>query len=408
MSYESSTRTGRLLTAALLLLAAGACRSTVAPGVPIHLDARALEMSAIQPLGTDSTLDVATWNLEWFGDPSNGPDDEDLQLENVRSLVAALELDFWSVQEIADAAHFATLLDRLDGYDGILANDPRVVHGPDYYNDFGGNELKVGLVYRTAAVTVDSARVILTEHDFAFAGRPPVELHLTVAEGDRGPLDLVVILIHAKAGAREADRERRATGAAALQSYLDEARGDRRVLVIGDFNDDVDTSIVQGQPTPYGAFVADTDHYLFPTAEISAAGGKSTVFYSEVIDHHLATDELAADYVPGTAPAFPTELYLDGYGETTSDHYPILARYAPWTAGGPTMAVDGPHRRVELTWTGAGTTPVYVFRNGARVAVGGEDGTYMDTLPVDGPTVVVYRVCDAALDRCSNDATVSF
>ena len=33
-------------------------------------------LSQVPKIGTDSTLDVATWNIEWFGDSLNGPSNE--------------------------------------------------------------------------------------------------------------------------------------------------------------------------------------------------------------------------------------------------------------------------------------------------------------------------------------------
>ena len=37
----------------------------------------------IPSVGTSDALDVATWNIEHFGNPSSGPSDDDLQLKKV-------------------------------------------------------------------------------------------------------------------------------------------------------------------------------------------------------------------------------------------------------------------------------------------------------------------------------------
>ena len=34
--------------------------------------------------GSATTLDIASWNIEWFGDTGNGPSNETLQLQNAR------------------------------------------------------------------------------------------------------------------------------------------------------------------------------------------------------------------------------------------------------------------------------------------------------------------------------------
>ena len=122
-------------------------------------------------------------------------------------------------------------------------------------------------------------------------------------------------------------RERRETAAAALKAYLDGVRPTDAVLVAGDFNDDIDESIAADRETPYAGFLADPDDYGFATAPLTAAGETSTVFYDDVIDHHLATDELAADFIDGSATVVPAGEYVPAYGETTSDHYPVVTRY---------------------------------------------------------------------------------
>lgn len=279
-----------------------------------------------EAVGTDSTLDFATWNLEWFGDTRNGPSNEDLQLQNVQFLISGLEIDIWSVQEVTSSSHFNSLLDKLDGYDGILANDPIVQSDSAYYDNFGGNEQKVGLIYKSDIITVNSAQLILTDYDYEFAGRPPVEVQLSATIGQQSQ-NLVVVLLHGKCCTDNESYERKQTGAEALKTYLDQTRPDDYVMLIGDFNDDVDTSISSGKESAYQNFVEDSINYIFPTKELSDAGISSTVFYPDVIDHHLTSNELYELYVENSALSFPAGDYVSNYGESTSDHYPVLSRY---------------------------------------------------------------------------------
>ncbi len=290
--------------------------------------------TAVPAQGTSTTLDFATWNLEWFGDPDNGPGDEALQLDNVHHIISGLDMDLWSVQEVTSVPHFDNLVSQLSGYDGFLANDPAVTDGAAYYSDFDDNELKVGIIYKTALATVQSAKVILKEYDHEFAGRPPVEVQLSVSV-DGAAIDLVMILLHAKAGSGRDDWDRRNTASAALKSYLDSTYPTASVMVIGDFNDDVDQSITRPKDSPYKNFVDDATDYTFPTKELSDAGISSTVYYSEMIDHHLSTDDLIASYVDGSVQVFPADQYLDDYDQTTSDHYPVLSNFS-LSGGGST------------------------------------------------------------------------
>ncbi len=250
-------------------------------------------------------------------------------------------MDLWSVQEVVDPAHFAALVASLPGYGGLLATDPVVTDGARYYSDFDGQEQKVGLIYKASVATVRSARVILGAQEREFAGRPPVEVELFVTVDGR-QFELILILVHAKAGSGQPDWEQRNAAAALLKDYLDRTNPAGQVMVVGDFNDDVDVSITPPNPSPYKRFVDDSTAYFVPTKALTDAGKSSTVDFTEMIDHHLVTDELKGAYLPNSAEVFPADQYLASYRRTTSDHYPVLARYLPGQAysSGRSLAND--------------------------------------------------------------------
>lgn len=275
--------------------------------------------------GTSATLDVATWNLLFFGAANQGPADEPLQMARVRDVILGTDFDVWGVQEVTDADAFASLLDRLPGYQGFLASDASVSGGSDSYNR---GELKIGLIYKTALAEVTGARVILTELDYEFAGRPPLEVQARVTIGGASR-DVVLIVLHAKAVADETSWERRMAAGEGLREYLDATWPDRAVFVPGDWNDDVDESIVRGRDTPYRSLVDAAPEWVFPTASLSAAGARSMPRYTEVIDHILASDEAMAWYEEGSAMVYEVDDIIPDYLDTTSDHLPVLARFAP-------------------------------------------------------------------------------
>ncbi len=283
--------------------------------------------------GLPGTLDVGNWNVEWFGDPHHGPTDEARQLDGVSAVMAGARLDIWGLEEVVDAARFRKLLARLPGYAGVLANDASVQGGPASYSDFHNAEQKVALVYRKDEVTVLGARVILARHDHDFAGRPPVEFRLRVHIGGASET-LIVIVMHAKSGRDAGSWRRRRAAARALKSYLDETFPTARVLVIGDFNDEVDGSISAGHASPYRAFVGDSADYTFTTLSLEREGIASMVDHRTVIDQQLATNEQYADYVDGSVRVLRADRWVPGYARTTSDHYPVFARYRVVAPGG--------------------------------------------------------------------------
>jgi endonuclease/exonuclease/phosphatase family metal-dependent hydrolase len=273
--------------------------------------------------GTATTLDFGNWNLEWFGSTSNGPTNESLQLSNARDVIQGADLDIWGLEEVVSTTSFSNLKSQLPGYAGLLASDATVTSGSTYYSS---SEQKVGILYKTSVASVLSARVILTSYDSDFAGRPPLEVKMRVNLNGRTG-DIVVIVLHAKAFNDTTSWQRRYNASQALKSYLDSTYPTTKVMVFGDWNDDVDTSITSGKASPYQNFVLDPADYTFPTKALSDAGISTTVSYTDAIDHQLVTNELTASYVSGSVQAYRVDAYISNYSSSTSDHFPVLSRY---------------------------------------------------------------------------------
>jgi endonuclease/exonuclease/phosphatase family metal-dependent hydrolase len=319
------------------------------------------EAVTIPARGAASTFDVGSWNIEWFGDTANGPSNETLQLQNARDVIAGTDFDVWGLAEIVSTSQFNSLKSQLSGYAGFLANDASVTGGSSYY---GSSEQKVGILYKSALMSLQQARIILTGSDDAFAGRPPLEVKLRVTLSGTTQ-DIVVIVLHAKCCDDATSWQRRTTAAGALKSYLDSSYLSQKVIVIGDFNDDLDTSITSGHASPYQAFVNDSAAYRFPTKALSDAHIATTVDYPDTIDQHLVTNELYAQYVASSVQAYRVDSYISSYGTTTSDHYPILSRYN-WSGSGGTGGTGG------AGGTGGGGTG---GAGGAGGSSGGTGGT---------------------------------
>lgn len=285
---------------------------------------------AIPARGEATTLDIASWNIEWFGDGSFGPTDEALQLRNVRDVVAGTDFDIWGFAEVVDDAQWQRLVGQLPGYTGLLANDPSVIDGAASYSDFGNAEQKVAILYKSSLASVLDARVILTGNDYDFGGRAPLQVTLRVTLNGATD-DIVVIVIHPKCCSDTTSWQRRVNASSALKSYLDATFPTEKAWVIGDFNDDVDTSILSGHASPYANFVGDPARYKLPTQALTVARIASTVRYSDMIDHHLNTTASNALYLADSVGVERVDQYIPGYGTTTSDHYPVLSRYA-WPA----------------------------------------------------------------------------
>jgi hypothetical protein len=65
-------------------------------------------------------------------------------------------------------------------------------------------------------------------------------------------------------------------------------------------------------------------------------------------------------------------------------------------------------RRADLSWSGATSNRVDVYRNGALIVRTRNDGFYTDRIDGGGPGTFTYQVCEAGTATCSNQATVTF
>jgi endonuclease/exonuclease/phosphatase family metal-dependent hydrolase len=390
--------------AGLLTLVLAACEG------PTAVRPRAVPQLArvvVPAQGTAASLDVASWNVEWFGDAANGPSNDALQLSNVRDVIAGADADVWGMVEVVDATDWSSLKSQLTGYSGILANDASVTGGSTWYS---ASEQKVGLLYKTSLATVVSAKIILTAYDSDFAGRPPLEvkLHITLNGTTE---DVVFIVLHMKAFNDATSWQRRQNASNALKSYLDTTYPTQKVVVVGDWNDDVDTSITPGEPSPYANFVSDAARYTYPTKALSDAGVASTVSYSDMIDHHLDSNEMYATYVAGSAEVFRVDSYITSYGTTTSDHYPVISRYN-WAGTPASVTVTAPNGGESwaggtvhnVTWTSSGVSNVkleYTLDGGSTwstivASTPASAGSYAWTVPGSASTNAKVRVSDTA------------
>lgn len=401
------------------LLALAACEAPTAsrprpvPGGPA--------LTVVPAQGTAATLDVASWNVEWFGDASNGPSDDALQLANVRDVIAGADCDVWGLEEVVDVADWNSLKSQLTGYTGILASDASVTNGSTYYS---ASEQKVGLLFKSSLATVLSSRIILTGNDTDFAGRPPLEVKLRITLNG-STQDVVFIVLHMKAFNDVASWQRRQNASVALKSYIDTNYPTQKVIVVGDWNDDVDASITAGQPSPYANFVSDAADYTFPTKALSDAGVASTVSYTDMIDHHLDTNDLYASYVAASAEVFRADSYIASYGTTTSDHYPVITRYNQGGGVAASVAVTSPNGGESwvggtvhnVTWTSSGVTNVKLeyTLDGTTwstivASTAASAGSYAWTVPNSATTGAKVRVTDtgsAATDASDAAFTIT-
>ena len=367
-----------------------------------------------------NTLEVVNWNMEWFGSPAAGfgPDDKELQFTNATSVLRQLDADVFALLEVVDTLSLSKLVATMPGY----------AYRVSYFGSAADDSLdtdyrltqKLAFVYRTSVVKNPKfsaffrSRQAQNAPDYSYwsSGRFPFVMQADViVNGVTKPVTFVAI--HAKANTDPilTSYDRRKRAADELKTKLDTDYAGQNVVVLGDFNDDLDQTITAGiSPaiTSYSAFTNDAANYPSPTLqELSLTGQKSTVGYNDVIDHVVTSKPLYSYFIPGTAEV-QTRITstIANYGSTTSDHYPVLTRYN-FTA--PDLVVNtanqavaaGTYNNITVTSTGAGVLQGPVVANGAVIVQnGGSLNTNCQPLTGSGTFAVAdggtLAICDAA------------
>lgn len=277
----------------------------------------------VPKIGTDTTLDIGTWNIEWFGDSLNGPSNEVTQLKNVTEVIQGMNLDLLGLCEISNAGYWAKLQSNLPDYGAVLTNYSQTQ--------------KTGLLYRKSMFRLLYSKSILLAFDYEFAsGRFPLEVALETQWGSKKDT-MYIWVMHLKANtgstsAKLTSYNRRAKAAEELKNYLDPKKRWKGV-VLGDWNDDLDVSIVSGKASPFVDWRNDTN-YVFPSYRLSLAKQKSTASYSEMIDHMCVTTSMKSNWLLNQSGVMVGDAYVPSYRFNTSDHYPVWARFSmewkPW------------------------------------------------------------------------------
>ncbi|MDX1671801.1 MAG: endonuclease/exonuclease/phosphatase family protein [Balneolaceae bacterium] len=315
MTRKRSTATSLLIASILILTGCSQGEKIVDPGG----DA----IAPNDPVPSDGRLEAVTWNIEWYGSESHGPTDELLQTTNVAEVMDSLKADLYALQEIRSRQALNSLLERLQGYRGFVADHINWIQ-------------KTAFIYNDRAIDSLSAGPITEGQDaFDWAGRLPTYFMFNYTFNNQ-TVPVYAVVIHAKANTgstaeKQEAYQRRRRAADSLYRYLQQNRPDANIILLGDFNDDVDRSIVDGISTsPYEEFVTDTIHFDVITRSLSMMGRSSYLENSgtDLIDHIVISNELEDEYQPGSEAVYDRPLvYIENYPATTSDHLPVWSKF---------------------------------------------------------------------------------
>ncbi len=293
----------------------------------------------IRSQSTASTLDVISWNVEFFGAPyASGPADKDLQEINVKKLMRYFNADLYGLLEVVDTMRLRRLVDSLGNTEFGYVVAPYCSNNTTGTGASWTSGQKQAYIYRKSIFSNVTTRGIMRNSSAAYtnwaSGRFPFLLSATVTI-DGISKNLNFILLHGKAGSTADDFNKRQAAANELKDTLDAQFSTANTFIIGDFNDALHNSIYLGSSiSSYNTIVADStdaDHYKSVTLPLGAAGQTSMINFPNVIDNHIISNEIVPFYVLGSAQ-IRTDVtsVVPNYvtAHNTSDHYPVFSKYS--------------------------------------------------------------------------------
>jgi len=255
--------------------------------------------------GTESTLDVITWNIENF------PKQNDITIDYLVKLINSMNVDIIALQEIESETDFQFLINSLENYDGIIANSASF-------------NINLALLY-SVKLKVESTYEIFTDDWWSFP-RSPLVTHIIWNEQD-----IYIINNHFKANENDSteDEARRKSASENLEDYVNEYLYGENVIILGDLNDELNDSM-----NVFQNFINDSTNYKFVDMDL-AYGSKANWSYPgwpSHLDHILITNELfdELDNEGSSVQTIRLEEYFDNgwteYENYISDHRPVGLR----------------------------------------------------------------------------------
>jgi|GEM_PF-2352715 len=279
-----------------------------------------LSQAQVPSYGTSKTIDMASWNLYWYGHPSYGSKNNVKQRAGIGEVIRNSRIEIWFFQEIVDSADLSQVLDESGSYGHVYSN---------YWQD-----QKMGIAWEEGKWTLQSDSQLFKNNAASFAnGRFPLFVEL-VAKDFRDTLLLVGIHLKAHTGTEKQKLDSYLNRRASVQ-LLNQWQGNhigRKVLIAGDWNDDIDQSNYHDTISPFHQVMDESGSFLFEKE--SYAGQHSWYYGTSMIDHIWANSAMHAVFKPNSQKILPLDWYLDAYATEVSDHFPVFAAFIPSTTTG--------------------------------------------------------------------------
>lgn len=266
----------------------------------------------VPSFGTAERIDLASWNLMWYGHAVYGSTDKPVQRNALAEVLRNAQIDIWFFQEICDTSDFSALLKESGPFQQV-------------YSDYWQTQ-KTAWVWDTSQWTLLYSSVLFHDkaQDFA-SGRLPL---LSVLKAKNSPDTLFLVGVHLKAHTGTAEQQvaawnNRKASAGHLVNWLEGMR-DRKVIIAGDWNDGIDKSIHNDTLSPFTA-LREAGYFIL---EKQVLAGERTWYYGTAcIDHIWVNERAKEELLMETARILPLDWYFGHYPEQVSDHFPVFGAF---------------------------------------------------------------------------------
>lgn len=284
-------------------------------------------------ISSSQSISMLTWNIKWFGLSSKCFCDTAVARANVTQILSELDADIFALQEIANADMLQQVVNNLGTkYDYVISDYCSQIQSPSVSGyatcqklAFIYNKNKLDNVgqYGLLKSTFPTQSGTSSPYYYFASGRWPYTISF-VPKNTSDTLRLVNI--HGKAFAGSSEHNRRAGGALKMTDSLNAVYPNKKIVVLGDYNDKLEGANTQGfSLSPYdymltNGFVGITKPSLFPGQSTYAGSGNS------IIDNYVFSNAASNDYIPNST--FILEELDDAifdYRNSTTDHYPVLS-----------------------------------------------------------------------------------
>lgn len=266
----------------------------------------------IPAYGTDSTLEIATWNLLNFpiadGNIDGSPDPG--REEYFEKLLLTEKIDIIGVEEVNYPQNLQKIIDKYDSI-GIFLSDENVSQ-------------HVGVIYNKVLFEKDPSKpvTLLFENEHYIFPRAPLSVPFRIINNGE---NFNFIVLHLKARTDQQSQSRREQAINMLYDYVkQQEQNGEKFVIVGDFNSDM-----SNEPFLKTTFVNDPDFVVltYDSLQPNESYYASYPSYSSLIDHIIISKNLLNLIHLLDVETLRIDDYLKDYLSVMSDHRPVAIKF---------------------------------------------------------------------------------